>query len=185
MEAPAIVLGDLQVSGKGQKSIPVIGSDLKNEAYVFPRKMPVPFNPSAYQNAEANRLSLCFTPTSECVEAVKSLEAQIIDHLKPRIKELGLDVSSTNTDWFKSALKLSKQGQSLSRTKINLAGRSALRVWGANKHMIPYPVDWSGYMVTPKIWVKQLYVSNKEIGLVLECTDVSVEPIKHACPFFS
>ena len=61
MEAPAVVLGDPQVSGKGQQSIPVIGPDLKNERYDFPGKMPVPFNPSAYQNAEANRLNLCFT----------------------------------------------------------------------------------------------------------------------------
>ena len=184
MQVPQIGLGELQVSGKGQKSIKVTTPDSKGDVSLLPGKMAVPFNPSAYQNAEASRLNLCFTPTAvACMEGFKQLEEQLVELLRPQVKDLlGLD-SDGSADWFRSAVKSSKHGTPFLRTEINMDGRNAPCVWGSNKQLTLPPVDWSTFTGTPKIWVKQLYVSNKEIGLVLECTDIPVESIRYGFPF--
>ena len=61
---PTIKLGELQTSSEGQKSIPVCyASDQGDRVFTFPGQQDVPFNPCAYQEPDASRLSLCFSQT--------------------------------------------------------------------------------------------------------------------------
>ena len=80
-------------------------------------------------------------------------------------------------------MKTSKSGYVCVRTKINLEGKAALRCWNPSRQLRPPPEDWSCVSVSPRIWVKQVYVTPKECGLVLECLDVFIEQKQHTCPF--
>ena len=86
---PQIKLGDLQTSSKGQRSIPIsYANDRGERVFVFPGKQEVPCNPTAYQQPEASRLNLCFTPTPEFQSLVSAIDEQIRQQLQPRLKEI-------------------------------------------------------------------------------------------------
>ena len=84
---PAITLGALQSSGRGQKSIPILGSDGK-AVFLYPGALEVPFNASAYQNPEASRVNLCYTPTKDFEEQIKALDAEVQKQLQKRLSEM-------------------------------------------------------------------------------------------------
>ena len=179
---PQIILGDVQTSSKGQKSIPIsYANDQGDRVFIFPGKLEVPFNPSAFQQPEASRLNLCFTPSDEFKTLIGAIDEQLRQQLLPRLKEaFGNQVDELN---YHSPLKDAKNGYQHVRTKINLDGKGALRCWNTRKQLQAYPEDWTSVSVSPRIWVKSIYILGKECGLTLECLDISVDQKQITCPF--
>ena len=141
-----------------------------------PGKQTVLFNASAYQDADV-RLNLCLRPEAELLSAVQGIDEQVLEQLRPRLSELFGDSS----DCYLSPLKQYK-GTWCLRTKITVVGKTALRCWDVARKRCPYQEDWTSVAVTPRLWVKHMYVTPNSCGLVLECTDVLVEPIVPTCP---
>ena len=124
----------------------------------------------------------------EYLQEIKSFETQSPEELeKFRIRFLGskglikelfgesVDSMAYINTWYQSPLKTSRNGYENARTNINLDGKSALHCWNSKKQLQSYPEDWSALSVSPRMWVKQLYVLGKECGLILEFPDVYVE----------
>ena len=182
---PAITLGALQSSGRGQKSIPILGSDGK-PVYLYPGALEVPFNASAYQNPEASRVNLCYTPTKDFEEQIKALDAEVQKQLQKRLSEMfGTQAGAIEKqgEWYQSPLKTSSQGYVTVRTKTNLEGRHAVRCWNTRRESLEIPADWTLHQVRPKIWIRGVYIMGKEAGLILDTTDAQLEDIQRSCPF--
>ena len=182
--ASTITLGDVQISGKGAKSIPVYGADGK-PIYLFPSSMSVPFNASSYNNIEANRITLSFTPTDELIEQIRDIEKEVKNQLSSRLPELFGSQSATlekQDEWFQSVIKTNKGYQTM-KTKIDLTGKYQTRVWSIRREPLPLPSDWSDHNVKPKLWVRSIWIMGKECGLVIDCQDAQLEEIKRICPF--
>ena len=177
-------LGAIQTGGKGQKSIPVLFAG--QPYFLTPAPLHVPFSASAYQNPEATRLNLAYTPTEELKQEIDKLDKQIKELLKPRLKEIfgpQADSIAAADEWYQSPLKTNALGYTSLRTKINTEGKNAVRCWNSRREQVPLPTDWSAHKVRPRIWVKNLYVLGREIGLILETCDAQLESITHHCPF--
>ena len=182
--APAITLGDVQISGRGQKSIPVFGADGK-PIYLFPGSMEVPFNASAFQNPDASRVTLCMNPTDSLTEQIHEIEKNVKNQLIPRLQELFGTQSAAlqkQDEWFQSTITTNKGYQTL-RTKINLSGKYQTRVWNSRREAVALPSDWSAYQVRPKLWIRAVWIMGKECGLVIDCQDAQLEEIQRVCPF--
>ena len=180
---PQITLGEIQTSSKGARSIPIsYAGDQRDRVFIFTGKQEVPFNPAAYQNAEATRVNLCFAPTDDFAALISAIDDQIKSQLAPRLKEIfGEQVGELS---YNSPLKDGRNGYRRLQTKINLEGKGALRCWNSRKQLQATPEDWTSVSVSPRIWVKQVYLmGNKDCGLVLECLDVQLDHKQVACPF--
>ena len=179
---PQIVLGNVHTSGKGQKSIPVsYANDKGDRVFVFPGRLDVPFNPTAYQQPDASRLNLCFTPSEEFRTLIEAIDEQIKAQLTPRLKEIFGEQASELT--YNSPIKEGRNGYVNIRTKINMDGKGAIRIWNSRKQLQGPPDDWTAVSVSPRVWGKQVYVMNKEVGLILERPDICIEPKQVSCPF--
>ncbi len=182
---PAITLGAVQSSGRGQKSIPITGNDGK-QVYLYPDALQVPFNASAFQNPDASRVSLCFTPTDSLKTMITALDEEIKQQLTPRLQEMfgsQADALEKQGEWYQSALKTSRMGYETLRTKVNLEGKNITRAWNARREAIPLPTDWSLYSVRPRLWIRSVYIMGKEAGLIIDTTDAQLEDIQRDCPF--
>ena len=156
---PAINLGDVIVSGRGQKTIPIFCADGK-PLYLYPGVMDIPFNASAYQNPEASRVNLCMTPNDTVIEQITQIEEELKRQLIPRLQEMFGSQASTlekQDEWYQSPLKTNKGYQTL-RTKINLTGKYQTRVWNSRREALPLPSDWSAFQVRPKLWLRSIYI---------------------------
>ena len=183
-QVPSIRLGDLQISGRGQKSIPLYQADGK-QLYVFPGTMDIPFNASAFQNSDATRVNLCMTPDDNLTDQIHAIEGEVKKQLIPRMQEMFGAQAGTlekQDEWFQSVIKDSKGYQTM-RTKINLIGKYQTRVWNQRKESMPLPSDWSAFQVKPKLWIRAVWIMGKEAGLVIDCTDAQLEEIQRSCPF--
>ena len=179
---PQITLAEVQTTSKGQKSIPIAyANNGGDRVFIFPGRQDVPFNPAAYQNPDASRLNLCYTPFEDFRAIITALDNQVKEQLTPRLKEIFGDGVSELT--YNSPLKDTRNGYTHVRTKINTEGRGSVRIWNSRKQLAPAPEDWTAVSVSPRIWVKCVYVMNKEVGLILETSDVCVEPKQVSCPF--
>ena len=101
--------------------------------YLYPGRLEVPFNASAYQQPDAQRLNLCFTPTDDFKTLIQGIDEQVIAQLRPRLKELFgelADSMAETTSWYQSPLKISRNNYENVRTKINLDGKRRASLLG-------------------------------------------------------
>ena len=179
-----IKLGELQITGRGQKSIPIFQANDK-PYYVLPKAMDIPFNATAFQNTEATRVNLCYTPDDDVIEQIQAIEGEVKKLLIPRLNEMFGAQAVTlqkQDDWFQSALKTSKGYQTL-KTKINLTGKYQTRVWNTNKESLPLPSDWSQYQAKSRLWVRSVWIFGKEAGITFDTTDCILQKQERSCPF--
>ena len=181
--APAIKLGESQITGKGQKSIPIWQADGK-PFYLLPNAMDIPFNATAFQNTEATRVNLCYNPDDDVIEQINAIEAEVKKQLIPHLQEMfgAQAVILQKHDNFQSALKTNKGYQTL-KTKINLIGKYQTRVWNPSKESMPMPSDWSQFQAKPRLWVRSVWIFGKEAGITFDTTDCILQKQERSCPF--
>ena len=102
---PTITPGQVQTSWRGQKSIPIYDKETGGSVHLAPGSLSVLFSASAYQDPEATRLNLCFSPSPELLEAVQELDKRIVEQVC--LMEL---FPPGATDWYRSPLKQGKKG---------------------------------------------------------------------------
>ena len=186
IEVSSLKLGELQVSSKGTKQVPITqnGEVLK----WTPGPLQVLFHPKAYNNPNASRVSVCFKSTPEVETYVRELEAWVLKQVSssPQLylgPHLGNCTPQQVHQMFTSALKTSEKGWSHLRTKMNLAGKSQVRCWDESRKPRPAPEDWTLCEVQPCLHIKGLWIMNKEFGLLIELADALVSESSQLCPF--
>lgn len=69
------------------------------------------------------------------------------------------------------------------RCKLNVAGQKACRFWSERCEKIEMPADLRECGLVPRVHAKSLYVMGREVGLVLEVTDLLCVLPTETCPF--
>jgi len=183
LETSALKLGELTLIGKGAKVAPLTS---KGETLKWtPGPSQILFQPKAYNDPTASRVSVCFRCTSEIEEYVRELEDWILKEVADSpLTYLGHACSESQVrERFTSALKTSEKGYTHLRVKMNLAGKGQVKCWDENKKPRPPPEDWTICEVQPCLHIKGLWVMSKDFGLLIEMADAMVSESSQLCPF--
>ena len=183
LETSALKLGELTLIGKGAKVAPLTS---KGDTLRWtPGPSQILFQPKAYNDPTASRVSVCFRSTSEIEEYVQELEAWILKEVasNPQVY-LGQVCSEAQVrERFTSALKTSEKGYTHLRAKMNLAGKQAVKCWDEHRKPRPHPEDWTTCEVRPCLHIKGIWVMSKDFGLLIEMADAMVSETVIDCPF--
>ena len=146
----------------------------------------VPFEPSAFSDVEAIRVTLCLNASESVCNTLAELDAWCIETLSANpVPLLGLQLSPEQVkDHYVSCLKVSDKGYKTLRMKMNKSGRYALQCYDLAKEKREHPDTWRGTSIQPRIYFKGLYVMGRDFGPILECTHALVQESKDdECPF--
>jgi hypothetical protein len=70
------------------------------------------------------------------------------------------------------------------RVKVNMTGRSRLRIWDMTRNPIAAPPSWTQCSARCKIRLKSIWLMGKnEMGVVAEATDIMLDDAEAECPF--
>ena len=182
-----LAFGQLFTTSKGAKQVPATYKNGEPVAF-HPSDQPldVPFEPSAFGDAEASRVTLCLTPPEEVRDLITALDEWCIATISENPTDL-LGVSLTPEqvrERYVSCLKTSDKGYKTLRCKMNKVGRYALQCYDADRKKRDMPESWRGCCIVPRLVFKGLYVMGKDFGPIVECTHgIVFDDIGHACPF--
>ena len=145
------------------------------------------FNASAYQDPDANRVTLSITADEQLQQIAKQLD----DHLLKQVrsdpaKYLGKAMSAAEVDsGYTPVLRTNGDYAPMVKVKFQKEGRYAVRCWTKSGERAPIPEDWREVCFTPRIWVKGLWIAQggKSWGAQLELVDCQVESMLVECPF--
>ena len=183
IEMTSLKLGEITILGKGAKVTPLTsnGSILK----WTPEPLQILFQPKAFNDPAATRVSVCFKSTSEIEDYIEQLESWILKKFSSNPQMyLGQAYPEAKVrEMFTSALKTSEKGYTHLRAKMNLAGKGQVKCWDENKKPRPPPEDWTTCEVQPCLHIKGLWVMNKDFGLLIEMADALVSESSQLCPF--
>ena len=181
----ALALGDVVVTGKGAKQIPL---SIGGEPVIWqPRDaLTVLFEPSAFNQPDATRVNLCLSVTPAVVSSLQDLDEWCVNTLAAESSRLlGSQLSVEEVrNRFQPTLRTHEASGSQSlRLKINLSGRAAVRIWTPMGTQTSAPPSWSQCSAKCRIRLKGFWLMAKEIGVVAECTDIQLDTAEAECPF--
>jgi hypothetical protein len=185
LETRDLKLGELTLIGKGAKVAPLTTSNAGPVKWM-PGRLQMLFQPKAFNDPAASRVSACFRTTPGVEEYISELESWIIQEVasNPQMY-LGQACSEAKVrEMFTSALKTSEKGYTHLRVKMNLAGKGAVKCWDENNRLPrPFPEDWTLCEVSPFLQIKGIWVMNRDFGLLIEMTDALLTESSQLCPF--
>ena len=183
LEMTSLKLGEVALIGKGAKVAPLTseGGALK----WTPGPLQILFQPKAFNDPAATRVSVCFKSTPQIEEYIEELEAWILKEVASNPQQyLGQALSEAQVrERFTSAIKTSDKGYRHLRAKMNLAGKGQVKCWDENKRPRQPPDDWTLCEVQPCLQIKGLWVMSKDFGLLIEMADALVSESSQLCPF--
>ena len=126
----AIILGDLQVSTKGAKSVPLsyIGG---KSAFLQASSLTPLFEPSAFNDPSATRVNLCLS-TNDIVEApLTELDAHLVTLLTAASQKLfGMPLTGAQVrERMQPSIRVSDKGYTSWRMKMNVSGRCGVQIF--------------------------------------------------------
>ena len=180
-ETSALSFGDLSSSGKGAKTVPLLG---QNTTY-SPGELKCLWEPKSIDGSDQNRVSISFQLTPEVEADVLALETWVIQTLSANSRKyLGQDLTEVQVrDRFVSAIKTSEKGYKSLRAKMNFVGRSGVQIWDQHKQKREIPDDWLACSITPIFRVKGLWIMSRDVGLLLEMEHAQIGEAQAECPF--
>ena len=181
----SLAFAPLFTTAKGAKQLPALYTNGDPVAWQPEHFMEVPFEPSAFGDPEASRVTLCVTPSESLAATIAELDAWCISTLIAIPSLLGIALTPEQVrERYSSSLKTSEKGYTTVRAKMNKSGRYALQCYDAELEKRQPPETWRGCSIRPRLVFKGLWVMGKDFGTVLECTHALVEESKDAaCPF--
>ena len=173
-------------TSKGSKQLPALFKDGSPVTWQAD-SMEIPFEPSAFGDAEAVRVTLCLNPTESVCATIAAIDEWCIKTLSANPTSLiGIQLTPDQVrERYTSALKHSDKGYKTLRLKMNRAGRYALQLYTPEKERRCHPDAWRGCRVQPLITLKGLWLMNKDFGPLLKVQHAILEEGGHGddCPF--
>ena len=180
-----LAFAPLFVTAKGAKQLPALYKDGKPVAWQVDDYCEIPFEPSAFGDPEANRVTLCFTPSETLCTQIEQLDQWCIDAVSANPSLLGISLTSEQViDRYISSVKTNEKNYQTLRAKMNKSGRYALQWYDTEKEKRSQPDTWRGCSIRPRLVFKGLWVMGKDFGSIIECTHCIVqEDGGDDCPF--
>ena len=183
----SLAFSTILTNAKGAKQLPSLYKDGEPVIWQPTEYVEVPFEPSAFNDETANRVTLCVSPSAAMIESVNALDAWCIDTLVKNVTSLlGIQLTPDQIrDRYMSSLKTSEKGYTTFRMKMNKSGRYALQCYTPDKEKRDHPEDWRGTKIQPRVVFKGLWVMGKDFGCLMECTHALVQEggCNDECPF--
>ena len=185
IDTASLAFCPLYTTAKGAKQLPALYTNGEPIARQPDEYLEIPFEPSAYGDAEASRVTLCVTPSEQLVSNIALLDAWCISTLIANPSLLGIALTPEQVrERYSSSLKTSDKGYKTLRAKMNKSGRYALQCYDSELEKRPHPETWRGCSVRPRLVFKGLWVMGKDFGTILECTHALIEEgTNDTCPF--
>ena len=174
-------LGEVQTSSKGVRSASLTADGQPIFLQLTPQAEPLttPFGASSFNNEETNRKTLDFRCTPDLQEFLRRLDEWARLYLADNAQRL----FKGKTPEYRECLQKKGEYPETVRTKINVSGQRACRCWSERYEKIDIPEDLRQCGLVPRVQAKSLYVMGKEVGLVLEVTDLLCVLPEETCPF--
>ena len=174
-------LGEIQTSSKGVNSASLTADGQPIYVQLTSQSDPLstPFGAITFNNEASTRLSIDFRCTPELQSFLERVDSWACGYLADNSERL-----------FKGKVPeyrpcLSKRGDYTPtlRCKINTTGQRVCRFWNDKYEKITMPEDLKTCGLVPRVQVKSLYIMGREVGLVIDCTDLLVITPEESCPF--
>jgi hypothetical protein len=185
VDVSSLAFAPLFTTAKGAKQLPALFKDGEPVAWQPDDYMEIPFEPSAFGDPEAIRVTLCVTPSESLTSTLEAMDAWCIGTLIANPALLGIALTPEQVrERYSSSLKISEKGYTTVRAKMNRSGRYALQCYDSELEKRPHPETWRGCSIRPRLVFKGLWVMGKDFGCLLECTHALIKETKDdACPF--
>ena len=181
-----LAFASLITTAKGAKQLPALYKNGDPVAWHAEHFMEVPFEPSAFGDPDASRVTLCVTPSEALTAQITDLDAWCIETIISTPSLLGVVLSPDQVkERYASSLKMSEKGYRTLRCKMNKSGRYALQCYDMEKEKRSQPDNWRGCSIRPRIVWKGLWVMGKDFGSILEVSHCIVQGANEGeeCPF--
>ena len=180
-----LALAPLFVTAKGAKQLPALYKDGAHVAWQVDEYCEVPFEPSAFGDPEANRVTLCFTPSETLCAQIEQLDKWCVDAVSANPSLLGITLTAEQVkERYASSIKTSEKNYQTLRVKMNRSGRYALQCYDSEKEKRSQPDTWRGCLIRPRLVFKGLWVMGKDFGSIIEISHCIVqEDGGDECPF--
>jgi len=171
-------------TAKGAQQLPSLFKDGTAVAWQSDDFCDVPFEPSAFGDPEANRVTICVTPSATLCSQIEELDAWCIATLTATPSLLGIAVTADQVkDRYSSSIKVAEKWTTL-RLKMNRSGRHAMQCYDTEKALRNHPSTWRGCSVRPRIVFRGLWIMGKDFGSIMELTHAVVQEDQPSdCPF--
>ena len=134
VDLPQLVFAALTTTPKGRKQLPALYKNGESVAFSPEDFYSIPFEPSAFNDAEAQRVTLCVTPSEDLWEQIAALDEWCIETLSANSTLLGVSLSPQQIrDRYVSCLRTSEKGYKIVRSKINLSGKYSIQCYTQEK----------------------------------------------------
>ena len=187
IDTTALSLGDVVVTGKGAKQIPLISKHGEFVTWNPQYFLTVLFEPSAYNQPDATRLNLCLSVTPAVARSLSAFDEWLTTTLAAESSRLfgtTLTVQEVRGKFLPTLRTHEATGSQSLRVKVNMTGRSRLRIWDMSRNPISAPPSWTQCSAKLKIKLKAIWLMGKnEMGVVAEATDVMLDDAEAECPF--
>ena len=187
IETSKLEFAPLFTNSKGAKQIPALYKNGEAVVWQPTEFLEVPFEPSACNDVEATRVTLCMTPSEGVCATIAALDTWCIETLSANpVPLLGVQLTPEQVqDRYVSCLKTSSKGYQTLRAKMNRSGRYALQCYTPDKEKRVHPETWRGCMIRPRLLIKEIWIVGKDFGALLECSHVVVKESgdDEYCPF--
>ena len=178
-------LGDLIVSAKGAKSIPITILDGKPVIWQPAECLTPCFEPSAFNDPEASRVNLSLTPSDNIEKHLKAVDSFFASTLASESQKYFGQVLTTQqvAERMQPSTRVSDKGHHSLRLKMNISGRAKVMCYDEEKTAHDLPVAWLDVSLRPRIIVKGFWMMAKEIGLLYELQACQITETTRECPF--
>ena len=153
----------------------------------FPGTYQTSFNATAFQDPDANRVTLSITADEGLQQFAKNIDQFLLERVrKDPAKYLGKAMTAAEVDAaYTPVLRANGEYSPLVKVKLQKEGRYAVRCWARSGERCPIPEDWREVLFTPRVWMKGLWIAQggRNWGAQLEMVDCQIESQQVACPF--
>ena len=178
-------LGDILVTSKGAKQIPVTNQNGQALIWMHNESLSPCYNPSAFNDPDATRVNLCLQMTDSLAEQLKSLDRSLITAIAADSKKyFGQTLSVDEVkNRMQPSVKVSDKGFDHWRLKMNLSGRGKVQCYGMDKNVRALPDNWLAVSACPRVQIKSIWIMSKEIGVIYEVVACQIDESVQECPF--
>ena len=178
-------LGDLIVSSKGAKQIPVTNKAGSPLIWMHDESLSVCYQPSAFNDPDATRVNICLGTTDSLAEQLKSLDSSLVTAIAADSKKyFGQTLSVEEVmNRMQSSVRVPEKGFTHWRCKLNLSGRGKVQCYCMDKNVRAFPESWLDVSVRPRVQIKSIWIMSKEIGVLYEVVACQIDEQSRECPF--
>ena len=186
----SLQLAEQQVNSRGAKFCPLSDTGGERVHWTFGSRadlLSTQWGPSQFDpNAGTSRCNMDFICDTQMAKELSVFDAWARGYIEKNSQRLFNGKTLTESqvvDGYKPTLIERGAYPSQVKCKINLSGPRAVRCWDENGSPRDPPENWRACKFVAKVNASHLWLMSKEMGFVLNITDLQIFEESRVCPF--